>query len=691
MPSFKLLLPFLVAPLLFSCSSKKEFHEDNGNYVDLMAEKASRMLDSGQFGRALVFFDSSFHTLKNPGVKDKIQKYSFLGKNYYNKKQEYDTALVMLDSILYELSNDDLKTLYTVDYADVYFFKGDILFKQKKFNEAYHNYYQGKLIAETILDRCAISAYSYRLAMIDYQQGKYVKAASNFKQCLEDGSFCKEDFRRYALNQELLSNISLSYNKASLIDSALLYSQKALNLIQLNRKVYPDRDNFHLMAMGVIYGNQADLFLKKGDTLHAEKLLEKSIQINSRKGFDNVDAQMSMLKLGELAILRNKLENARKIIVQLDEQQASRKVSNIEMRLNRLKWMYFDHLNTPAQAFPYMKRYITLKDSLDQQQRNLELADADKEFNNIEQQYRYNLLAKDIKLKKVYLYVALLFSVLIVIILVLLWKNGKTSRKNVLNLTHLNKQITFQNLQLEQTLYDLKQSNGEKDRILKVVAHDLRSPIGAIVNISSLLLDEVAFSKEHREFMEIIKKSSWQAIEMIKDLLSTNLTNRPAELTITRIELSDLLRYSVEQLQFKAEEKEQTIVLKEAVKTHLYGDQDKLLRVLNNLIYNAIKFSPVGEAIEIETGSDSRQVTISVKDHGIGIPEELREHLFDMFTESKRRGTAGEQPFGLGLSFSKQIVEAHGGTISYESEEGKGSVFTISLPLLQTSSSTTIS
>jgi len=78
---------------------------------------------------------------------------------------------------------------------------------------------------------------------------------------------------------------------------------------------------------------------------------------------------------------------------------------------------------------------------------------------------------------------------------------------------------------------------------------------------------------------------------------------------------------------------------------------------------------------------DAEGVRISVKDHGIGIPPEMKDKIFDMFTEAKRSGTAGEQSFGLGLAISKQIVEAHGGRIWFESRQGKGTTFFIDLPI----------
>jgi len=104
------------------------------------------------------------------------------------------------------------------------------------------------------------------------------------------------------------------------------------------------------------------------------------------------------------------------------------------------------------------------------------------------------------------------------------------------------------------------------------------------------------------------------------------------------------------------------------------------------LVTNAIKFSPAGADISVRLEVKPDTVIVIVKDNGIGIPAEVKENIFDMFTRAKRAGTAGEQSYGLGLAISKQIVEAHGGRIWYESEQGKGTIFFVELPLNRKSS-----
>lgn len=113
----------------------------------------------------------------------------------------------------------------------------------------------------------------------------------------------------------------------------------------------------------------------------------------------------------------------------------------------------------------------------------------------------------------------------------------------------------------------------------------------------------------------------------------------------------------------------------------LAGSREKLWRVVSNLMANAIKFSPEGAVIEVSLENRGQYARIAVRDHGIGIPEGMKDKLFDLFTEAKRPGTAGEQSFGMGLAISRQIVEAHDGRIWLESQPGQGTTFFVELPL----------
>jgi len=268
---------------------------------------------------------------------------------------------------------------------------------------------------------------------------------------------------------------------------------------------------------------------------------------------------------------------------------------------------------------------------------------------------------------------AVAVCVLTLLSIVILWRNWKLSKKT-------NRVLTMQFRQLESTTEALEKSNQNYARLIKIVAHDLRNPIGGIYALCSLLQEGDTTAEEARQYVELIRESSTSCLHMISDLLQTDFDFKETELQKKPVDLSVFLDQAVTLLTFRAAEKNQRLILEDPSHMVVNVDPDKLLRVFNNLIVNAIKFSPDGEAIRVNMEQSGNGVTISVEDHGLGIPKESIPNLFDPFTTSKRPGTAGEQAFGLGLYISKKIVEAHGGKLWFETEEGSGTTFHIFLP-----------
>lgn len=211
-----------------------------------------------------------------------------------------------------------------------------------------------------------------------------------------------------------------------------------------------------------------------------------------------------------------------------------------------------------------------------------------------------------------------------------------------------------------------------------MVAHDLRNPVGAMMTVATMMLDNKHGPGDDRTMLELIKTSGKNSLNLIDDLLQIH--TRLEELKLEPVDMFTLLHYCVELLYFKAEAKGQQIMLT-ADHLTISVNREKMWRVISNLIANAIKFSPSGAVVNVQMVSKEDSVLITIEDHGIGIPTEMHDKIFDMFTEAKRPGTAGEQPFGMGLAISKQIVEAHGGQIWFESKQNNGTFFYVELPL----------
>ncbi len=210
----------------------------------------------------------------------------------------------------------------------------------------------------------------------------------------------------------------------------------------------------------------------------------------------------------------------------------------------------------------------------------------------------------------------------------------------------------------------------------------MRSPVNASLALIELIeADKDRLNKEQQDYLQLLRESSNSALSLTKDLLEV-ATLSSETISKQQTEIGGLVTAVTGLLRFKAAEKQQKIELQMLPALLICNvDKEKITRVINNLVNNAIKFSPQGATIFVNLEKKNDEIELSVKDNGIGIPDSIKDKVFDIFTEAKRFGTSGEQPYGLGLSISKQIVEAHGGRIWFRSEDGVGTTFHVALPL----------
>ncbi|MEN7549919.1 ATP-binding protein [Rapidithrix thailandica] len=246
--------------------------------------------------------------------------------------------------------------------------------------------------------------------------------------------------------------------------------------------------------------------------------------------------------------------------------------------------------------------------------------------------------------------------------------------------------ITNINLEKRHT-HQLIELNKSKDEILGVVAHDLRNPISQIQGLMEVLRFELgnALTPEIVKILNLVKQAGSNANNIINDLTALNIIENPqsSEEKIETVRFKDFIRELLP-IYVSWAKNTKNISLKYSLPPDqiiLKINKKKISRVLDNLISNAIKYSFEGKSIILTTQRKDDQLIISVKDEGMGIPGALQPILFDKFTKAGRPGTKGEHSTGLGMFISKKIIEAHQGRIWFESEEHKGTVFHVSLPI----------
>lgn len=661
------------------CKHPEQEMPNHPKQVDSFLDHTSNLLNGGEVKKAKLYFDSAFKTISKPGTIDQWKKYDLNVTFYLNYEKDTEKARIYSDSMSYILKDNWKK--HKIEYAKALFSHGEVLLAEKKYTEAFKSFYKGEVFAHNYLDSCKYQEFSYKLGMVKYNQSEYLDAISFFKQSLKEGKTCEESdgfAKVFSARQSTLNTIALCFERLEKLDSAAYYYKEALSFIEGQTTKYPKRKAFIQMAKGVIMGNLGGTLIAMEEYSLAEKYLLESININDRPLYDIRDAQTAKLKLANLYLKTKKFKESEKLLNNLedylaDSQNNKRLMSEqIQMKWYKLKWNYYDLTAKPLLAYRYSQKYHSLQDSINLIKTGLKEVDMDHVFKDAEQRHKLELLNKDNQLKKSYLIGSILISILALIVLSTVWFNLKNSKK-------LNVKMSIQNEQLQMALTSLTQSQEENTRIMKIVAHDLRSPLATSISIVSHLLSNNNLLLEEKEMLQLIKTSSIHSLDMITDLLNMNTTAEG--LKKTPVEINTLLSYCVGLLEFKAKEKNQKIILHPNKDVIVHISREKIWRVISNLIVNAIKFSPEESIIQVSLEIQTHTIQIRIQDEGIGIPNDLKDKIFNMFTDAKRTGTAGEQSFGMGLAISKQIIEAHGGKIWFEDNVQNGTTFYLELPM----------
>jgi len=221
-----------------------------------------------------------------------------------------------------------------------------------------------------------------------------------------------------------------------------------------------------------------------------------------------------------------------------------------------------------------------------------------------------------------------------------------------------------------------------KDQFLSIVSHELRTPLTTIKGYAQMLRRKLADDPDGQRFAVNIDTQVSRLSRLVDDLLDvTRFSRGQFELRRHRVDLRPLLEDIVARFQIVAPGHELRLELDHGP-FEGYWDRDRLEQVMNNLVSNAIKYSPEGGVVAVGTRHDNGTLTVSVRDQGIGIREEDQNRLFERFyrARDKSQEVSG---LGLGLYVTRRIVEAHGGSISVHSKPGEGSEFAFTLPLVR--------
>jgi len=236
---------------------------------------------------------------------------------------------------------------------------------------------------------------------------------------------------------------------------------------------------------------------------------------------------------------------------------------------------------------------------------------------------------------------------------------------------------------------ELKKLEQRKDDFIKMASHELKTPITSINGYVQLMLNIFNEADEQRlriskqtikSSLNTISKQVVKLTRLISELLDlSRIESGKLELHKTPFDLGSLVEETVQDIRQTASK--HAIILHNEFEGKIQADKDRIAQVLLNLLTNAIKYSPDSDGIEVFVENNKESATITVKDYGIGIDSKDHIRIFERFYRAEGKSEQTFPGFGIGLFIASEIVQRHNGSISVQSEKGKGSVFTVSIPI----------
>jgi signal transduction histidine kinase len=364
---------------------------------------------------------------------------------------------------------------------------------------------------------------------------------------------------------------------------------------------------------------------------------------------------------------------------------------------NQYKWIARSHALSKnyQRAYDFQLLHSTLKDSLNNSENRtaIEKLQFDYELEKkeiINQSLRKDkqlqqkaLLLQQATIQRQYYGGALIVIVLVssCILSLVFYRSYQAKKRDNTLLNQQKEEITQQNAAIHQQNIRLEELNTVKNRLFTIITHDFRSPLHSLLSVVNLIKEGGLTNKEIRHMSSLMSDNLGVTIHLLENLLYWAKSQMEGmQLKAEKIDLKPLIDDNIQLLQEQAHRKNICIRNQTTGQVLAYGDEAMIDIVIRNLVSNAFKFSGPRDTVSVSITSSDTLVYIHVADTGQGISIENQSKLFKSTHSFTTVGTFNEKGTGLGLSLCKELVEKNGGTIWFESEVGKGSTFTFTVP-----------
>ncbi|MFC2111185.1 ATP-binding protein [Bacteroidota bacterium] len=576
-----------------------------------------------------------------------------LGKIYFNQKKIKNaiTSYLQTSQMFKELEDWPAYAYSIIDIANVYFYKGQYQEASSYYDKAFH-IFKDKLDKEGFYYGAALCYVNQGL--INEFQDDYESALENYRIALNYKKKNKNE-NKYSSVYQYIANVFESLNKN---DSAIFYYNLAV-----------ESDEKHQLIDELFYSylGFADFYLRNEDFIQSKEFYKKAYYLS--------------LKHKQIFMLANITGSLGEFFLKLEEIDSAiyyyKESYDISVRNN----MMLENKKACDALYNIYGQLGNIDSQFEFLQRLFEIESLDNTDNIAKMQVRFEFdeKIKERELNKLKSQRQSIYIIGISVVALLLASIASMFLRQRFKLKRINAQLEEKHIQIENQAKNLELVNIElkkldefKEGLTGIIVHDLKNPINSILHLTELM------DKKDETYI-LIKQTAKQVLNLVYNILDIQkYENLEIRLELSECRIKEIADASIKQERYLSDEKNIKIENNIPVNLFLNGDSEKLLRVYENLITNAIKFTPNYGSITIGYNNDDEY--FFVKDTGIGIDKKFQGEIFNKFSQVIAKKSGKALPTGLGLTYCKLAIEAHGGKIWVESEVDEGSTFYFTLP-----------
>ncbi|MFN8431592.1 MAG: tetratricopeptide repeat-containing sensor histidine kinase [Spirosomataceae bacterium] len=585
-------------------------------------------------------------------------------KDLYLRVIEFDESKI--DSLrIYanQIEKDSKSINYTEGECYGYRLRGIALELEGKYQEASKEYHSGLKISELKKDKAAKLMMISDLGALSISMKQYKKAKEYFLKSLEitKSQVPAPKPKRFS---SIYSNLGICYKNLNQIDSALFYYSESL---KIKRQI---GDSAGIATLGI---NMSSLLVQQKKYSEAKELLDYNLDYHTRKQelddlwHDNLNISIVYRLTNDIKKSKEHLDKGMELAKKLNSHS---KIAETYLDYSR----FYEQIGDFEAAYNNYSKYHELEKELINTETNSAIEELETKYETEKKTSENKLLTRELETQKqrniFWTALSIMVALAAAAIGWALWQNRK---KNKI-LTEKNDFIESQNKKLAELIQ-------EKNNLISIVSHDLGSPFSGINLWSNILEKNGMLDIEAKEAVSNIQKMAKYGQKMVQQILNIEKDEtRGRSLNLEKVNLVSTIKEIIADFGPAANGKGIQLEFKSGKGTVDYlTDKQYLTRILENLISNALKYSHRDGKVLINLESGIDEIKVKIKDFGVGMTREDQRNLFSKYGQTSSKPTENESSTGLGLHIVKRLLDELGGTITCQSELGKGSEFTVVL------------